>query len=90
MIHAEIDVQTGLECVDRDDKCPLMATMGECKTNRSYTNEHCRKSCDRCRVMRVNSSEEMQRIMQQKKEELMKQRRERKEAQRILEKGFEL
>jgi ShK domain-like len=88
IITAEIDVQTGLECVDQDDQCPLWATLGECKTNRTFMNEKCRKSCDRCRVMRVNSHQEMQEFMAQKKAEIIQKKQERK-AQQVLQ-GKEL
>jgi ShK domain-like len=88
MVHAEIDVQTGLECVDKKDQCPFWARKGECQTNRNFMNEHCRKSCDRCKVMRVSSAEEMQQLITSKKKEIL-EKKQRREALRVLQ-GKEL
>jgi hypothetical protein len=89
MVHAEVDVQTGLECVDHNDQCPFLALTGDCKTNRSFMNEHCRKSCNRCKVLRLNSNEEIQQFMASKRAEILQRKRERREAQRVLQ-GAEL
>jgi hypothetical protein len=87
-VHAEIDIETGLECVDSNDQCAFWASEGECKSNRNFMNVHCRKSCDRCKVIRVNSQAEMQQFMARQKEKISEKKR-RREMQRILQ-GKEL
>ncbi len=36
LVVAEIDAETGLECVDSDDNCPFWFATGECETNASF------------------------------------------------------
>merc|ERR1712118_147983 len=50
-----LDVETGLECKDSNDMCPFLAATGKCQSDKEYMNARCRKSCNRCHIVRVNS-----------------------------------
>jgi len=86
---AKTDVETGAECIDSDPlNCPYWASIGECKANRGYMHKHCRKSCDRCHVMRVKDRSEISNLIAQRRkemEEMQKERRKEKEALKVLE-----
>lgn len=48
-VIAEIDAETGKECVDFHENCSFWASSGECEKNPKYMRTNCRKSCDRCK-----------------------------------------
>jgi len=85
------DAENGGECVDSDPvNCPFWAATGECKANRGYMHRHCKKSCDRCKFVRVNDRAEMNRFIEQKRKEKEEQReieRKEKEVLKVLEGG---
>ena len=89
-VNGEIDAETGMECVDNHENCPFWAATGECEKNPNYMRSHCKKSCDRCKFIRVNSQEEMKAYLQAQKEELRARKKlaqEKKEAMEALEGG---
>jgi len=83
------DAENGGECVDSDPvNCPFWAATGECKANRGYMHRHCKKSCDRCKFVRVNDRAEMNRFIEQKRKEKEEEReieRKEKEVLKVLE-----
>jgi len=89
LVVAQTDVDTGAECIDSDPvNCPYWASVGECKANRGYMHQHCRKSCDRCHVTRVNDRSEINKIIAQRRKEIeerQKERRKAKEALKVLD-----
>jgi len=84
-----IDAETGGECIDSDPvNCPFWAATGECKKNRGYMHKHCRKSCDRCNVVRVNDRNEIGRYIKERQKEMEARRdekRKEKETLKVLE-----
>jgi len=86
-----IDAETGGDCIDSDPvNCPFWAATGECQKNRGYMHKHCKKSCDRCNVVRVNDRSEITRYIEERKKEMEKRREEKrkeKEALKVLEGG---
>lgn len=36
LVGAEVDAQTGKECVDANEQCPHWASIGECEKNPEY------------------------------------------------------
>ena len=81
-------MQTGKECVDQHEQCPFWAATGECTKNRGWMGDNCRKSCDKCKVVRLGSQDEIAKFMAKKKEEVMRKKqeaRQKREAMRVLE-----
>ena len=83
-VRAEIDMQTGKECVDEHENCAFWASTGECTKNRNYMGQYCRKSCDKCKVVRLGDHAEIDKFMARKKEEIFRKRQEAKEKREAL------
>ena len=88
-VQAEIDAETGKECVDNHENCPYWSEIGECDKNPSYMRINCKKSCDRCRYVRVSSEEDMQKFLQSKQGEI-KAAQQANKARRVLQGKDEL
>ena len=91
-VNGEIDAETGMECLDRHDNCPFWAATGECEKNPKYMRDYCKKSCDRCKYVRVGSQEEMREFIERQKEELQAKKKiaqAKKDAMKALEGGLE-
>jgi len=85
-VAAVLDAETGGDCVDSDPvNCPFWAATGECQNNKKHMHVHCKKSCDRCNVVRVNNRNEINRYIEERKQELEAKRELRKKEQEALE-----
>lgn len=86
-IGRDVDAETGRKCADKEPKnCPIWAANGECEANRSYMHVNCKRSCNRCHVVRVQGAGEIKSFLAQKKKEHDERKREeQREEDEVLE-----
>eukprot|EP00534_Pseudo-nitzschia_fraudulenta_P000731 CAMPEP_0201122366 /NCGR_PEP_ID=MMETSP0850-20130426/6026_1 /ASSEMBLY_ACC=CAM_ASM_000622 /TAXON_ID=183588 /ORGANISM="Pseudo-nitzschia fraudulenta, Strain WWA7" /LENGTH=432 /DNA_ID=CAMNT_0047389045 /DNA_START=87 /DNA_END=1385 /DNA_ORIENTATION=- len=86
-IGRDVDAETGRKCVDKEPKnCPFWAANGECEANRSYMHVNCKRSCNRCHVVRVQDADGIHSFLAQKKKEHDERKREeQREEAEVLE-----
>lgn len=86
-IGRDVDAETGRKCVDEEpENCPVWAANGECEANRSYMHVNCKRSCNRCHVVRVQGAGEINSFLAQKKKEHDERKREeQREEDEVLE-----
>jgi len=88
-----LTLKQDLNVLIKKKNCPYWAETGECKKNRTWMHKNCRRSCDRCHVVRVNNQRDINQYVTKKNKEAIK-RRERKikdqQTIRILEGSAEL
>lgn len=84
------DAEHGGACVDVNANCPFWAATGECQSNKEFMHVQCKKSCNRCNVVRVKDHSEINKYIAQKQKEINEKRNQRqkqKEVLKVLEGG---